>query len=178
MYRHTRSSAHICMRPFGLHTHTHTHIVWVIRAIMSRQAPLRVGSIYENGINLSDLFLVVTCSVQSLIILTVKGQLFRLCADWMEHHCTAGAHSIYLCQNQVHSLSALSTSLCTLSTKKQKSPKQNLHLLLRQKHQAICLQLFHFTVQILWAPGSSCSAYSHFLGKWYNIYCRECTTVK
>lgn len=66
------------------HTCPHT-LVWVIRTVMSQQAPLRVGSIYENRINLSDLFLVVTCSVQALIILTVKGQLFRLWADWMEH---------------------------------------------------------------------------------------------
>lgn len=84
---------------------------------MSQRAPLRVGSIYKNGINLSDLFLVVTCSVQSLIILTVKGQLFRLSADWIEHHCTVCVHTIHPClslQIQVHALTAPSASLLVL----------------------------------------------------------------
>lgn len=74
-------------------THARAH---VIRAVTFQQAPLRVEKIYENGINLSNLFLVVSCSVQSLIILTVKGQLFWLGADWMKHHY-AGVNTIHLC---------------------------------------------------------------------------------
>lgn len=91
----------------------------------------------ESGINLSALFLVVTCSVQSLIILTVKGQLFRLWAGWMEHCYTVDVHTIHLClswQIQVHSLTAHSTPLSGPSQMKCKNPRNRIHICYYVKH--------------------------------------------
>lgn len=103
------------------------------------------ASIWQKGINLSDLFLLVTCSVESLIILTVKGQLFWLGKDRMDHPWCS-LHSVTC------SLTAfLNIVLCQLQCKTSQNVTFLLHLCNSRLRQ---------------------SAQYYYFCKWFNIYCR------
>lgn len=131
LHRHELMHAYIhaftCMHTLRLHTYmcVHTHCVSDQRCNVS---PLWDWNQSENGINPSDLFLVtnlvVTCSVQSLIILTVKGQLSGSELIGASLYCRWLHYPPLSLIADSGSLSHNST-LSTLPSEWQKYPKQN-----------------------------------------------------